>query len=35
VFDGDDRIDCRDLVLDVTRNAQLGGGSSFSNGPCE
>lgn len=35
VFDGDKRIQCRDLVLDVTRNTELGGGSSFSNAPCE
>jgi hypothetical protein len=35
LFDNDRVIACRDLELDVTRNAELGGGSSFSNGPCE
>jgi hypothetical protein len=35
VFDNDRRIACRDIELDVTRNDELGGGSSFSNGFCE
>lgn len=35
IFDITDRIECRDLQLDVSRSDELGGGSSFENGPCE
>jgi len=35
VFDSTQRLECRKLTLEVSRNTTLGNGSSFDNGPCE